>query len=153
MRIVSFVPTATTKIEYPFEGIQSFGKTQMHEGKIVGEYYGAATEEELPTWSGNWPLTKTEYKVALKSGEMMRLLGASAFAKINAAAYPTNGDPVDEDALFFMESAKYPYSDDGLIVVNISPVTDAMAYFVFKNYMTQEDADRAMQGQPYEVEL
>lgn len=91
---------------------------------------------------------RATYKTALKPGEIVQLLGPVAFAAINAAAYPTAGGPVDAQALFFIESAKFPYSDNGLIDVNKPPVTDAMAYFVAVGYITQTDADRVMQGKP-----
>lgn len=153
MRIVYFKPDDIAHIVYPAEGVPAFGPTKVHGDLIVGEYNGHATEEELPNWEGPWPLTETRYRVNLKPGEIMKLLGAGPFAKINTAAYPVDGSPVDENALFFMESAKYPYSDDGLITVNTAPVTEAMTYFVYKEYMTQEDADRVIRGIPYEVEI
>lgn len=152
MRIVSFVSTDAV-ILYPFEGIGAFGRTVLYEGQIVGEYFGEASEEDLPTWEGTWPLTRAEYKVSLTSGEVLQLLGATAYSAIYAVAYPSDGSSADPQALFFLESAKNPYSPDGLLIVNISPVTDAMAYFVYKGYIAQADADRIIQGQPYEVEL
>lgn len=87
-------------------------------------------------------------RYALNNGEVLQLLGATAYASLYAAAYPTNGTPPDAQALFFLESAKHPYSEDGLLLVDRPPVTDAMDYFVAVGYITQADADRVIQGKP-----
>lgn len=87
-------------------------------------------------------------RYSLNPGEVLALLGATAYAAVYAAAYPRGETPADPQALFFLESAKHPYSANGLLDVNVPPVTDAMAYFVAVGYITQDDADRVTQGKP-----
>lgn len=152
MRIVHFTPESMGAIAYPGEGISAFGETKVYQGEVIGEYHGAATAEEIPTWGGVWPLTRVEYRTRVSPGEMLALLG-EAYVGIKLAAYPPGGAAPDNTALFFIDSANTPYSADGLIVVNETPVPEAMAYFVFKGYVTQEDADRLMRGVTYEVEV
>jgi hypothetical protein len=118
------------------------------DGKIVGEYLGNADAATLPNYPGAWPVPVVRYRTELNPGEVLVLLGAEAYAAVFAAAYPNDGTPADPQALFFLESAKNPYSATGLIDVNVPPVTDAMAYFVAAGYITQADADRVTQGRP-----
>lgn len=87
-------------------------------------------------------------RYTLNPGEVLMLLGETAYAAVYNAAYPRDGAPVDPQALFFLESAKHPYSADGLLLVNRPPVTDAMNYFVSVGYITQADADRVTEGKP-----
>lgn len=148
MRIVQFNADPSGRIVYPAEGVSAFGRTVLLDGKIVGEYNGNADAATLPSYTGAWPPVETPYKIALNNGEVLQLLGATAYASLYAAAYPTNGAPADPQALFFLESAKHPYSDDGLLLVDRAPVTDAMQYFVAVGYITQADADRVTQGKP-----
>lgn len=149
MRIVQFnAVEANGRIVYPAEGINAFGRTVLIDGKIVGEYLGNADAATLPNYTGAWPPVEVRYEIALKPGDVLQLLGATAYAALYAAAYPRDASPVDPQALFFLESAKNPYSDDGLLLVDRPPVTDAMAYFVAVGYITQADADRVTQGKP-----
>lgn len=150
MRIVQFTPPPGNAITYPAEGIEAFGRTVLIGGVVVGEYHGADT---LPSYNGTWPPTRTEYRTALNPGAVLALLGATAYAAVYAAAYPKDATPADPQALFFLESAKNPYSEDGLLLVDRPPVTDAMAYFVSVGYITPGDAARVIAGQPYEVPL
>lgn len=151
MIIVEIPVTSGTPDYSAGGGIAFYANTYpLPNGNLVGQYHGA---ESLPTYTGAYPPARTAYRTALKPGEVMRLLGPAPFAAINAAAYPTDGTPVDPQALFFLESAKYPYSDDGLLLVDRAPVTDAMAYFVSVGYITPGDAARVIAGQPYEVPL
>lgn len=153
MRIVQFTPPPGNAITYPAEGVSAFGRTMLINGVVVGEYNGAATADTLPSYNGTWPPTRTEYKTALSPGAVLVLLGATAYAALYAAAYPKDATPADPQALFFLESAKNPYSEDGLLLVDRAPVTDAMAYFVSVGYISPGDAARVIAGQPYEVPL
>lgn len=147
MRVVQFENTGSV-VAYPAEGITAFGHTVRVGDIIVGEYNGAAGPETLQPYVGAWPPTAAGYKTELNPGEVLILLGAVAYAAVYAAAYPKDATPVDPQALFFLESAKHPYSANGLITVNEPPVTTALQYFVAMGYITQDDADRVIRGKP-----
>lgn len=55
MRIV-FFSNPDRIVVYPFEGVSAFRTTRKIGNDIVGEYYGIATEAELPNYTGTWPI-------------------------------------------------------------------------------------------------
>lgn len=150
MSILTEIPVADGVPDYSGGGgIAFYSDTfPLPNGNLVGKYRGA---ESLPVYSGSYPPARIEYRTTLNPGAVLALLGATAYAAIYAAAYPKDETPADPQALFFLESAKNPYSENGLLDVNRPPVTDAMAYFVSVGYITPGDAARVIAGQPYEV--
>lgn len=143
MRIVTFTSSNIPNYDQ-FGGVQDFGKTELSEGNCIGEYFGSLDEAALPSYGGDWPLPG--YRTKVNQGELIDILGTQPYAKIYRAAYPQGNKSEDDIALFFLERAKYPTSEDGLIDVTDSIVTDALDYFIAQGYMDAEDKARVIQG-------
>ena len=71
MRLVKFQYTGNP-ITYPAEGVEAFGKTEILDGFIVGEYNG--TDETLEAYTGEWPIGKTEQEAAAARKKRNELL-------------------------------------------------------------------------------
>ena len=61
MRIVTYPLTEYEKKHHrtyyaPYGGVQEFGRTVVVDGNLIGEYKGDATEEQLATYQGVWPI-------------------------------------------------------------------------------------------------
>lgn len=96
------------------------------------------------------------YRKRITPGEAIALLkdpsspNKGSYAKIYRAAYPQGNKAENDVALEFLEQAKFPYSEDGMIDVN--DIEPALDYFLAspQNYIDQSDKDRVMQGWPLE---
>lgn len=131
--------------------------TYKHPGKVVGtnlviEYTGSI---EHPVYGETWPIPEIlEYRTRLRPGEILALLKdpmnlvKGSYARIYRAAYPHGAAPADDIALEFLEQARMPYSEDGMI--DVTDIAGALAYFQTapQNYIDQADVDRVMQGWP-----
>jgi len=88
----------------------------------------------------------------VSSGQIIALLkdpsspNKGSYAKIYRAAYPQGNKAEDDIPLEFLEQARMPYSDDGLI--DVADIEPALDYFISQNYMGQSDKDGVMQGWP-----
>ena len=120
--------------------------------KMIAEYSG---ELDLEVYDRNTyfpPVIPPTHRTRLKSGEIIALLKdptlptKGSYAKIFRAAYPQGNKAEDDIALEFLEQAKHPYSDDGLI--DVADIEDALDYFVTQSYMDAGDKTRVMQGWP-----
>lgn len=146
MRIVIFnSPERVT--QYPFEGQRAFRNTRKIGSDIIGEYYGNASEVELPTYVGEWPpAPPATYRTRVRPGELIELIGNVGYSKIYRAAYPQGNKPEDDTALVFFEKARNPTSPDRLIDVNDPRVVAALDYFIVQTYITEADKTRVLQG-------
>ena len=144
MRIIIF-SNPDRIVSYPQEGVSAFGKTRRVGSDIIGEYFGAATEGALPTYSGEWPIKNKSYRTQVRPGEIIDLMGAG-YAKVYRAAYPQGNKPEDDIALVFVERARNPISADSLIDVNSALVTAALDHFIDQGYITTPDKTRIQQG-------
>lgn len=102
------------------------------------------------------PAPVQKYRTRLKPGEVIALLKdpgsptKGSYAKIYRAAYPHGSAPADDLALEFLEQAKFPYSEDGMI--DVAEIIPGLTYFMSapQNYIDQDDFDRVVQGWPVE---
>jgi thiamine monophosphate kinase len=125
------------KIIYP-DDISKFGNTVIAGDVVIADYYG-----ELPL---DAYITPAEYRTRVRPGEVIVLMGNQGYAKIYRAAYPQGNKPEDDDALCFIERARFPTSTDGLIDVADATMTSALDYFITANYITQADKIRIQLG-------
>jgi len=100
------------------------------------------------------PAPVQRYRTRIRPGEVIALLkdpsspNKGSYAKIFRAAYPHGAAPADDIALEFLEQAKFPYSEDGMI--DVADIESALDYFLAtpQNYIDQSDHDRVTQGWP-----
>jgi hypothetical protein len=120
MRLVQFKNTGRV-IEYPAEGVGSFGKTHRNGDYIVGEYHG--DDSSLVAYTGQWPIVESEAPVysqlefmeALGDQVSIEIIEGAAPAlkliekKFNAASTIDTADPRTESALdYLVASAEVP---------------------------------------------
>lgn len=117
-----------------------------HGGHKVGEYYGS--DDTIEDYGGEWPIVELTYRTRVRPGEVIKLMGRAAYAKVFRAAYPPGQAQADDEALVFLEQARFPTSADGMIDVTSLEMAEALAYFEASNYVHAENAARVMQGVP-----
>lgn len=138
MRIIIF--SSGRIIDYsPFGGVENFGKTQKVGGNIIGEYYGDANEQELPTYTGEWPILKvSDFRKELTLREFILMLTPQELRLIEVKT------KTDDDILMFWEIAKA----DRTIDLGDPVAVAGMAKLVDKNVLTQKRHDIIMLGVP-----
>jgi len=145
MRIIEFPYSGQGEPEWPAEGKTAFVNPRSMGNKIVGKYVGA--DDTLPDYAGDsYPMPT--YRTTVRPGEMIALLGDQTYAALFRAAYPSGNAPSDDVALVFIERARYPSAEDGLIDLASDVVNDALDYFVGVPSLTfsAEDKARVLQG-------
>ena len=133
----------TNQVEYPDDTSLFRGATIIHGTTVIANYFGEwpSSIPELEAYSPS-----ATYRTRVRPGEMIALIGKPGYPLIHRAAYPPGAAPGDDDALMFMEQARFPTSGDGFIELTDQLVTDALDYFITKNYIDEADKTRVLQG-------
>jgi len=143
MRIVEFPYSGTGEPSWPAEGQGAFDNAKSLGNKIVGEYTGA--DNTLTDYAGN-RYKGRPYRTSITEGELIELMGKGPYTKAFRAAFPQGAAPADDTSLFFLERARRPARDDGLVDVLSAESTAAFEHFVSKGYMLDADQLRIQQG-------
>ena len=140
MRVVEFSYSGRGEPNWPAEGKSAFINPRSMGDKIVGKYTGA--DASLASYEGDrYPMPT--YRTKVRPGEMITLLGNQTYAALFRAAYPKGSASDDDVALVFIERARYPSTEDGLIDLASDVVVDALDYFVSKPVFTFSAEDKA----------
>lgn len=138
MRIVIFLIVNGVPDYDQFGGDGEFGVTEIVGSDCIGEYRGSASEQELPTYTGYWPIVEQKYRLDMTPGEFQLLFTADEFDIIDTAR-------ATDKRLNQLWSAMM----SSPIISVISPtVISAVGHLVTKLYITQARADVIMKGLP-----